>query len=189
MSSEEPFEYPWVTEGMSAPVTVSKYLSPSESRVLTLRRHPALLMAPLITVVGGLLVAAVVSILPHNPHLAVIVVWLCEAFLIFRLLYLILNWASQYIAITDQRFILISGYFNRRVTTIAFQELRDFTFERSYAGRMMGYGALIIESGGRSQTVIDYIGYPEQMYLELREAAASISSRMSYNNPDDTAES
>jgi hypothetical protein len=151
------------------PSGVSKYLLPSESFCIVVRQHPALLLSPGVAASGGLLIATVVSEFPRDPHLALTTVWLCEAFLILRFFFVVLNWRVQYIVVTNQRLMLLSGPFNRRITTIALQELGDLTFERSYAGVMLGYGALTIESGGRSQTLVDYVPYPEQIYLEVRD--------------------
>jgi hypothetical protein len=152
----------------TAPVVVLKYLLPNESKVVLVRQHPALLAPAFIAASGGLLIAAAVGGFPHKPYLALITVWLCVAFLILRFCFVVLNWWVQYIVVTGERFMLFSGYLNPRVTTIDLPELRDLTFERSYGGRMLGYGALTIESGGRSQTLIDYVPYPEQIYLEIR---------------------
>lgn len=172
MSSETPDYYP--SEMLepkprsTVPAGVEKYLLPDEEQIILVRQHPALLMSPFIAASGGLLLAAALSVFPHKPHLASIAVWLSAGFLILRFFFLALNWVVQYIVVTAQRFMLFSGFFNPRVTTIDLLELRDLTFERSYAGKMLGYGALTIESGGRSQTLIDYIPYPEQIYLEIR---------------------
>lgn len=64
--------------------------------------------------------------------------------------------------------MLISGFFNFKITSIDLQELKDFTFERSFGGLIFGYGAFTIESGGRKHTLIDYIPFSEQVYLETR---------------------
>jgi hypothetical protein len=154
---------------------VNKYLLPNEVIVVAVRQHPAVLATPITVALGGLLVAAAVSRFPHNPHLAVTVVWLGVAFLVLRLLFVALNWQVQYMVVTSKRFMLISGALNLKVTTIGLQDLSDMTFERSYGGVMLGYGALVIESGGRSQTLVDYVPYPEQIYLEVRGAVLGLS--------------
>ena len=41
------------------------------------------------------------------------------------------------------------------------------TFSRSSTGRLLGYGAFHIEVNGKTKTVLDYIPYPEQVYLEV----------------------
>src|SRR5712691_5499781 len=56
----------------------------------------------------------------------------------------------------------------RKVTTIDLRELKDFTYECSLGGNALGFGASTMESGGRINTLIDYISFPEQIYLEIR---------------------
>jgi hypothetical protein len=43
------------------------------------------------------------------------------------------------------------------------------TFQRSGIGRILGYGKFILESAGQDQalTDVDYLPYPEQLYLEV----------------------
>ena len=43
------------------------------------------------------------------------------------------------------------------------------TFERSFLGRLLGYGTFILESAGQDQALsrVDHIPYPEQLYLEV----------------------
>ena len=43
------------------------------------------------------------------------------------------------------------------------------TFQRSFLGRMLGYGTFILESAGQDQALstVDHIPYPEQLYLEV----------------------
>ncbi len=49
------------TAARAGPVAVSKYLLPREVQVATVRKHPAILIAPTVQAVGGLLVAAILS--------------------------------------------------------------------------------------------------------------------------------
>src|SRR4051812_50227558 len=50
-----------VTPGDSAPASIHRYLLPDEQQVITVRRHPAILMTPIAFVLGGLIVAGVLS--------------------------------------------------------------------------------------------------------------------------------
>jgi hypothetical protein len=95
------------------------------------------------------------------------VVWALAAFVILRFILDMLNWSVQYIVVTQRRLILTSGLTGRQVTVIPLVALRDLTFVRSTGGRVLGYGAFTFEAGGQSNTVIDYIPYPEQIYLEI----------------------
>jgi hypothetical protein len=41
------------------------------------------------------------------------------------------------------------------------------SFRRSFGGRLLGYGEIIVESAGQNQALdrVEYIPYPEQLYL------------------------
>jgi len=45
------------------------------------------------------------------------------------------------------------------------------TFRQSFLGRILGYGTFILESAGQDQALsnVDFIPYPEQLYLEVCE--------------------
>ena len=45
--------------------------------------------------------------------------------------------------------------------------LQNLVFSRSTGGRLLGYGACTFEADGQAGAVIDYIPYPEQLYLEI----------------------
>jgi Bacterial PH domain len=48
-------------------------------------------------------------------------------------------------------------------------KVTDMSFQRSAMGRIFGYGEFILESAGQDQALnkIDYLPYPEQLYLEV----------------------
>lgn len=150
------------------PASASKYLLPDERQVITFRQHPAKLLPPLTAAIGGLLAAVGVSAISDHVMSAHYVVWALAAFVILRFVFDVLNWSVQYIVITQRRLILTSGLTGRRVTVIPLVTLRDLAFVRSTGGRLLGYGAFTFEAGGQSNTVIDYIPYPEQLYLEIQ---------------------
>jgi hypothetical protein len=43
------------------------------------------------------------------------------------------------------------------------------SFQRTTMGRLLGYGQFILESAGQDQAlrIVDYLPYPEQLYLEV----------------------
>jgi hypothetical protein len=43
------------------------------------------------------------------------------------------------------------------------------SFQRSALGRLLGYGEFIVESAGEEQALrtIDFLPYPDQLYLEV----------------------
>ncbi|HEX9035251.1 MAG TPA: PH domain-containing protein [Streptosporangiaceae bacterium] len=147
---------------------VDKYLLPREIRVATVRRHPAVLLAPSAQAVGGLLVAAILTatILRHQALIDAIV-WAGWGVLMLKLIWDAVNWAVDYFVITSDRILLTSGVFTRSVAMMPLSKVTDMSFHRSFAGRMLGYGEFVVESAGQDQALrkIDHIPYPEQLYL------------------------
>jgi uncharacterized membrane protein YdbT with pleckstrin-like domain len=147
---------------------INRYLLPREIPLVTVRQHPAVLTMPLAAALGGLLAAIAVSQIPHVAKSAHLAVWILTAFLIARLILAVLNWMVYGVTLTEDRLIVLSGVFNRTVVVIRLPDLENMTFERSSTGRITGHGSLTIGPGGAPQTVIDYIPYPEQLYLQIR---------------------
>jgi Bacterial PH domain len=79
----------------------------------------------------------------------------------------VMAWSAQYIIFTERRLILSSGLLGRRVTVIPLPTLQNLAFTRSAGGRVLGYGAFTFEADGQARAVVDYIPYPEQLYLEV----------------------
>jgi uncharacterized membrane protein YdbT with pleckstrin-like domain len=85
------------------------------------------------------------------------------------LLWKIGEWAVEYFVVTSQRMILTSGLVTRKVAMMPLVKVTDMSFQRSFLGRLLGYGEFILESAGQDQALrtVDHIPYPEQLYLEV----------------------
>jgi uncharacterized membrane protein YdbT with pleckstrin-like domain len=159
-----------ISPGASPPADVDRYLLPHEQEVITVRKHPAVLLAPIAWAAIGLILAAVLSdtLLRHDSGLTWII-WAIWGLVFLRFLWAALNWAVDYFVVTSHRFILTSGLFSRKVAMMPLAKVTDMTFQRSFLGRMLGYGTFILESAGQDQALstVDHIPYPEQLYLEV----------------------
>lgn len=144
--------------------SVDKYLLPREIRLAAVRQHPAILIPAFATALGGLAAALAVNGFADQYALSQIVTWVLAGFFMSRLVVTFLRWAVSYVVVTSDRFMIINGVFVRRVQSIAIDDLRQMTFERSFFGRLVGYGTFIIDSG-ISQLVMDGMPYSEQLYL------------------------
>src|SRR6266536_3019735 len=122
----------------TVPASVNRYLLPHERQVITVHQHPAILIRPIFEVLIGLAIA----------------VW---------------EWVVTYFVVTSQRFLLANGIVTRKVNMMPLAKVTDMTFQRSALGRLLGYGEFILESAGQDQalTNVDYLPYPEQLYLEV----------------------
>ena len=154
----------------SGPSAVNRYLLPNEQQVITVRRHPAVLIGPSILTLAGLLVAAVLTTTAlHGNDTGIVVVWLAWLVLFVWLVWKAVNWAVDFFVVTSHRILLTSGVLTRKVNMMPLTKVTDMSFQRTFAGRILGYGEFIVESAGQDQALrnIDHIPYPEQLYLEV----------------------
>jgi uncharacterized membrane protein YdbT with pleckstrin-like domain len=156
-----------IAPGPAVPVAAGRYLLPHEQRVITVRQHQARLLPALTVAVGGLLAAEAVNGIAAGVKWARFVVWVLAGFLVVRAIVDALAWYVRYIVITDKRLILISGILSRKATGFPLQALQNLGLTQSAGGRMLGYGAFSVETGGKAIALIDYIPFPEQLYLEV----------------------
>lgn len=149
---------------------VDRYLLPYERQVIVLRRHPAVLIGPIMLtlawpVVAGVLTATIL----HGNEPLVAAVWIAWLALFARMIWKALEWARTFFAITSQRFVLVSGVLIRTVDMLPLSKVTDMTLQRSSTGRLLGFGEFIVESAGQDQALrmVDHIPYPDQVYLEV----------------------
>jgi Bacterial PH domain len=149
------------------PVAVSKYLLPHEVRVAVVRRHPGMLLVPMADAVGAVAIAlALTGTLAHSSSLK-LVIWVPTAFLVGQFLWTAIGRPADYFVVTNERVLLISGMLRRKVSMIPLGQLVNMNFERSFFGRLLGFGSLIDGSGGRDRVICEHVPYPEQIYLQI----------------------
>jgi uncharacterized membrane protein YdbT with pleckstrin-like domain len=144
--------------------TVDKYLMSHEGRVIAVRRHPAVLLLPLVLVVAGLILCGFAATVGNV--LWILWLWLLP---IGYLAWKLLAWSVEFFLVTEHRVMVISGVLNRNVAMMPLSKVTDIALERSIAGRMLGYGEFVMESAGQKQALrnVGYMPYPEQLYLEV----------------------
>jgi membrane protein YdbS with pleckstrin-like domain len=158
------------TGGDSAPSSINRYLLPHERTVFTVRRHPAILMRPVGEVLGGLILAAVLSnSFGSGNNLLVSIIWYAWLILLGRFVWLVAEWAVDYFVVTNQRMLVTTGLITRKVAMMPLSKVTDMSFQRSVLGRMLGYGEFVLESAGQDQAfrTVGFLPYPEQLYLEV----------------------
>ena len=154
----------------TVPNAVNKYLLPHEHQVITVRKHPAVLIGPIAISLAGLVIAAVISttVARHNSGV-VGFVWIAWAVVLLWLVYKVWEWSQDYFIVTSRRMLLATGVITRKVAMMPLVKVTDMSFQRSSLGRLLGYGEFILESAGQDQALrrVDHIPYPEQLYLEV----------------------
>jgi membrane protein YdbS with pleckstrin-like domain len=149
-----------------SPAAITKYLLPREIEVARVRQHPAVLIPASALTLGGLLLAGILgaTVLHGIPADVLWVAWLV---LLLRLVWKVLNWSVDYFVVTTERLLLTRGFLTRRVNMLPLPKIVDMSFERSFPGRLLGYGAFTVETAGKDQALrnVEFIPYPEQLYL------------------------
>ena len=154
-----------ISPAASVPASVSRYLLPHERSCITVRIHPATLAGPLILVSGGLVAAGELTRRSVRPK----IVWGAYLSVLLYFLQRVAARQATYFTVTDMRMILVSGFMVRKVAMMPLARVTDMSFRRSALGRLLGYGEFIIESAGQEQALrtINFLPYPEQLYLEV----------------------
>jgi uncharacterized membrane protein YdbT with pleckstrin-like domain len=165
---------------MLAPREIDEYLLPTERRVIRVRQHWAV-MLPHVSQTGLFLIAMIVvdvllrdRVGPSGGLAQAVVDNLTFYLALVAVLRFSVNailWWIERIVITDKRVMLSQGVITHRLGMMPLGKVTDLTFERSFNGRMLGYGTLIVESAGQIQALnkIDYLPRPEEVYEALSE--------------------
>jgi len=159
-----------ITPRNAGPASVNKYLLPHEHQVITVRKHPAVLIVPISLALGAILISIVVgsTILLHTHDAVLVLLVICLIFLAY-LGFKAWEWSEDYFVVTSDRMLEASGVFTRKIAMMPLVKVTDMSFQRSTLGRLLGYGSFILESAGQDQALrtIDHVPYPEQLYLEI----------------------
>ena len=156
---------------MLAPREVDEYLLPTERRVIRVRMHWAVMANNLIlTGLFLLLMIIVQRYLPTSALVDNLTFYLALA-AVLRFTVKTSLWWIERIVITDKRVMLAEGILVHNVGMMPLSKVTDLTFRRTFGGRVLGYGTLIVESAGQIQALnrIEDMPRPEEVYEALSE--------------------
>ena len=156
---------------MLAPREIDEYLLPTERRVIRVRMHWAVMAKILLSTGLFLLLMIIVqSYFPGNALIDNLTFYLALAAVVRFTVSTILWWIER-IVITDKRVMLAEGVVTLNVGMMPLSKVTDLTFRRTFGGRLLGYGTLIVESAGQIQALnkIRYIPRPDEIYEALSE--------------------
>src|SRR5258708_13476389 len=95
------------TRGAGGPAAVNRYLLPNEQQVITVRRHPAVLIGPSVLALAGLLAAAVLTAtVLHGDAPGITAVWIALLRLVGPRLWKPFHWAAALFVDTPHRILL-----------------------------------------------------------------------------------
>ncbi len=149
---------------------IERYLLPTETQVIAVRRHRAVLLEPALTTLAGLLVLFWLdNVLPLSMDKARTVLLALWLVLAVRLVWLTLEWRVNWFVVTDRRLLLRSGLVTRRVGMMPLMKVTDMSYARPPIGRILGYGQIVLESAGQDQALhkITFLPDPDELYLEI----------------------
>jgi hypothetical protein len=151
----------------TVPPSVNKYLLPHERQVIIVKRHPVSIVPSAASAVGGLLVAIAISPIVQGNDLLEVSIWLLAGALCVEFILTCISWFARWFAVTSHRILFVSGILGTRVRNVPLETITSMTLRRPRGGRTFGYGTFIFDAAGRPNIVVNYLPYPEQLYLEI----------------------
>ena len=149
---------------------IERFLLPSERRVLAVRRHWARLAGPFLSAIAGLVALMWLDqLLPVGLPLVRDLLLAGWVGLMARLTWRVIEWRADWFVVTDRRLLLRSGIITRKVAMMPLIKVTDMSYSRPPAGRVFGYGEIVIESAGHDQALrrIRHLPRPDSLYLEI----------------------
>ena len=116
----------------AGPAAVNKYLLPHEHQVITVRKHPAVLIGPISILLAGVLIALVLgtTLLKHS-HQGILILILVVVCLFLYLGFKTWEWSEDYFVVTSDRMLQASGVFTRKIAMMPLVKVTDMSFQRS----------------------------------------------------------
>jgi hypothetical protein len=154
----------------TVPRTVNQYLLPHEKQVITVHKHPAVLVAHCSILAVGCAAASMLTIITNSGGLILSIAWGACSIIFLWLVIRMIAWSESYFVVTKARMIFVTGFPVRKAITVPMREILDFSFHRTRPGRWLGYGTFTAEQRTNNYRMpsMNYMPYPEQLYLELR---------------------
>lgn len=141
---------------------VERYLLPSESAVITSRRHWVVVVEPLLSGLATLALAGAADVrLPGDVPFIRDVLWLGWILVALRAAWRVIQWRSDWFVVTDERLLLTYGLLTRRVAIMPLAKVTDMSYNVSPLGRVLRYGEFVFESAGQDQALRNITHLPD----------------------------
>src|SRR5258707_12465346 len=133
--------------GATGPAAVNRYLLPNEQQVITVRRHPAVLIGPSVLALAGLLAAGVLTAtVLHSNQVLVTVVWIAWLVLFGRMIWKAINWAVDFFVVTSHRILLTSGGPTRKDAMMTLTKVTGTSLHHPFAARPLGFRPFTVDA-------------------------------------------
>lgn len=159
----------WITKAPQLPRAVYKYLMPTERMVTTVRMHPVAVISSVLLILGGAILAGLLTGVAYGNGGLVLAIWLLWGVLFVWQGWKIATWWRRYFVVTENRLMLVTSLLFTDVAMMPLAKVTDMRLRESTFGRMLGYGEFIVESAGQEQALsrIRFVPYPSQMYQDI----------------------
>ncbi len=143
---------------------------------MTVRQHPAALITSGAVTLAGLVAAASYGAMHSrgSSELVLAAVWIAWGLLALRIAYRLCRLFVDYFTVTSLRMLIVTGLLFRTIAMIPLGRVNDLSVRRSFFGRLLGYGELVVQYGSREQAPqrFQYIPYSERLYLLISDLLA-----------------
>jgi uncharacterized membrane protein YdbT with pleckstrin-like domain len=148
-------------------------LLPDETLLLSVNRHPVVIISRTLPVaIGGLVLVIGGIVVPlgalESARPFILLVIALAVFVYLDIQYIV--WRSESYTITDQRIILKRGVLSRFTRSIGMGRIQDVSTFQGVVGRVFDYGSVEVESAGRDGAeVLTYVPDPTRFRNVLFE--------------------
>ena len=155
----------------------ARYLAEDEKVALQVRRHLAVLLGSFMVMLGVIIAASAIggAVSPRSGSDGVdTAVGIVVLFFVVRFLWIVLQWWSARIIVTDRRIFEVSGVLAKNVASMPLWKVTDMTYRRTIWGRLLGYGEMTLETAGQKQALdnIRYLPRPDHFYRMVSSRGA-----------------
>ena len=172
-----------------------RLLTTDEEMVLDLRPHWIALVGPIALIV--VVLAAWIIVIPKLPdkgfgHTAGLIALLAVGgfLLLWYSLRRIVQWATSYFVVTNERVIHRQGLIAKNSMEIPLDRIQNVRFHQGVFERMIGAGDLVLESAGEQGTnTFSDIRHPENVQKVIYEHAEAFTMKMQGGVRQDAAPS
>src|SRR5208282_6441895 len=142
---------------------------PTERVVTTVRMHPAAIVSAVLLILGGGILAGLLTVAAHGNGGLVLAIWLLWGVLFVWQGWKVATWWRRYFVVTENRLMLVTSLVFTDVAMMPLAKVTDMRLRESIFGRILGYGEFIVESAGQEQALsrIRFVPYPSQMYQDI----------------------
>ncbi len=155
---------------MLAPKEIDEYILPNERRVIRVRTHWVVMLNHMAETIVLITVLYLLDMYLRNVVFHTIS-WYIGLVAVSRLAIFIAEWWVERLVITDKRVMRAHGILTHQLDMMPLGKVTDLTFERTFTGRLMGYGHMRFESAGQRQGLesVKFAPQPEEIYEALTE--------------------